>query len=123
MKRAEELEVELESLRERLSKLSEVSLRINESLDFDTVLNQVVSNACDLTGARYGAMTLLQESGRYEKSFFLRIYAGGNQAVAGLAGRGGALQPIHQHSSIHEAPGHGQLCKVTRPLDWSDAIE
>ena len=70
MKRAEELAVEVESLRERLSKLSEVSLRINESLDFDTVLNQVVSNACDLTGARYGAMTLLQESGRYEKSFF-----------------------------------------------------
>ena len=42
MKRAEELEVEVESLRERLSKLSEASLRINESLDFDTVLNQVV---------------------------------------------------------------------------------
>ena len=70
MKRAEELAVEVESLRERLSKLSEASLRINESLDFDTVLNQVVSNACDLTGARYGAMTLLQESGHYEKSFF-----------------------------------------------------
>ena len=62
--------MEVESLRERLSRLSDASLGINESLDFDTVLNQVVSNACDLTGARYGAMTLLQESGRYEKSFF-----------------------------------------------------
>ena len=66
MKRAEELAVEVESLRERLSKLSEASLRINESLDFGTVLSQVVSNACDLTGARYGGMTLLQESGSYE---------------------------------------------------------
>ena len=66
MKRAEELAVEVESLRERLSKLSEASLRINESLDFGTVLSQVVSNACDLTGARYGGMTLLQESGGYE---------------------------------------------------------
>ena len=70
MQRAEELAAEVESLRERLSRLSEASLRLNESLDFDTVLNQVVSNACDLTGARYGAMTLLQESGSFEKSFF-----------------------------------------------------
>ena len=70
MQRAEELAAEVETLRERLSRLSQASLRLNESLDFDTVLNQVVSNACDLTGARYGAMTLLQESGRFEKSFF-----------------------------------------------------
>ena len=46
--------------------MSEASLRINESLDFGTVLSQVVSNACDLTGARYGGMTLLHESGDYE---------------------------------------------------------
>ena len=65
MKSAEELAVEVESLRERLSRLSEASLRINESLDFGTVLSQVVSNACDLTGARYGGMTLLHESGDY----------------------------------------------------------
>ena len=66
MKSVEELAVEVESLRERLSRLSEASLRINESLDFGTVLSQVVSNACDLTGARYGGMTLLHESGDYE---------------------------------------------------------
>ena len=46
MKSVEELEAEVESLRERLSRLSEASLRINESLDFGTVLSQVVSNAC-----------------------------------------------------------------------------
>ena len=32
---------QIEALRERLSRLSEASLRINESLDFDTVLQQV----------------------------------------------------------------------------------
>ena len=69
MKDAEELALEVETLRERLSRLSQASLRINESLDFGTVLQQVVSNACDLTGARYGYMTLLQESGDYEDSF------------------------------------------------------
>ena len=72
--------------RDRLAKLSEASLRINESLDSDTVLNQVVSNACDLTGARYGAITLLQESGRCE-NFPSRLYAGGNRSVVGLARR------------------------------------
>ena len=66
MDREDDLSRQIEALRERLSKLSEASLRINESLDFGTVLSQVVSNACDLTGARYGGMTLLQESGSYE---------------------------------------------------------
>ena len=50
---------ENEVLRERLSRLSEASLRINESLDFDTVLQVVLENACSLTGACYGLITLL----------------------------------------------------------------
>ena len=123
MKRAEELAVEVESLRERLSKLSEASLRINESLDFDTVLNQVVSNACDLTGARYGAMTLLQESGHYEKSFFYGFTPEEIKQLRDLPDGPELFNRFIQNSGILEAPGHGQLCKVTRPLDWSDAIE
>ena len=39
----------------------DVSLRINESLDFDTVLQGVLDSARSLTGARYGAMTLLKD--------------------------------------------------------------
>ena len=38
MKEADEHERELEALRERLTRLSEASLRVNESLDPDTVL-------------------------------------------------------------------------------------
>ena len=38
MKNAGELARENEALRQRLSRLSEASLRINESLDFDNVL-------------------------------------------------------------------------------------
>ena len=49
--------------RDRLSRLSEASLRINESLDFDTVLQVVVDSARDLAGARYGAITVLGEAG------------------------------------------------------------
>ena len=57
---------ENELLRERLSKLSEACLRINESLDFDTVLQVVLENACSLTDARYGLITLLDDAGRIQ---------------------------------------------------------
>ncbi len=38
MKEADEHEREMEALRERLTRLSEASLRVNESLEPDTVL-------------------------------------------------------------------------------------
>ena len=44
---------EMEALRERLSRLSQASLRVNESLDFDQMLQGV------LESARYGMMMLL----------------------------------------------------------------
>ena len=55
---------DFEALQERLSRLSEASLRINESLDFDEVLQGVLDSARSLTSARYGVMTLLDDSGR-----------------------------------------------------------
>ena len=54
---------EIEALRERLSRLSEASLRINESLEFDQVLQGVLDSACTLTGSHYGVMTLLDDGG------------------------------------------------------------
>ena len=57
---------DLEALRERLSRLSAASVRINESLDFDTVLQGVLDSARHLTAARYGVMTLLNDGGRVE---------------------------------------------------------
>ena len=49
---------------DRLSRMSEASLRINESLDFDTVLQEVVDSARILTGSRYGAITVPGEAGQ-----------------------------------------------------------
>ena len=66
MAKNEDLQQEIETLRDRLSKLSEASLRINESLDFDTVLAGVLASACSLTGARYGVITLLDGSGEVQ---------------------------------------------------------
>ena len=66
MEQADDQAREIAELRDRLSRLSEASLRINESLDFDTVLQGVLDSACSLTGARYGVITLLNESGRIQ---------------------------------------------------------
>ena len=48
---------ENEALRARISALSAASLRINASLDLETVLNEVVESARALTGARYYGAT------------------------------------------------------------------
>ena len=55
-----------ESTDDRLSRLSRASLRINESLEFDTVLQGVLDSARSLTAARYGVMTLLDDGGRVQ---------------------------------------------------------
>ena len=66
MEQADDQTREIAELRDRLSRLSQASLRINESLDFDTVLQGVLDSACSLTGARYGVITLLDESGQIQ---------------------------------------------------------
>ena len=63
MQRADELERENRELRDLLSRLSRASLRINESLDFDRVLQGALDSARSLTGARYGVITVLDETG------------------------------------------------------------
>ena len=45
MTQSSDLERENRALRERLSRLSEASVRINESLEFDTVLQEVLDSA------------------------------------------------------------------------------
>ena len=59
-----ELEIEVETLRSRLSRLSEASLRINESLDFETVLQGILDSARSLTGAAFGLLILLDDLGQ-----------------------------------------------------------
>ena len=59
----EDLLQENDSLRARLSKLSEASRLVSESLDLDIVLQNVVDNARNLTRARYGALLTYEKSG------------------------------------------------------------
>ncbi len=66
MDRGDARDLEIQALKERLSYLSEASLRINESLDLDAVLQGVLDSACSLTQAPYGAITILDPTGRAE---------------------------------------------------------
>ena len=55
MTQADRRDRDLAALRQRLSRLSAASLRINNSHDLDTVLQDVLDSARSLTAARYGA--------------------------------------------------------------------
>ena len=66
MNQPDQRDRDFEALQERLTRLSEASLRINESLDFDTVLQGVLDSARHLTAARYGGMTLLDDGGQVQ---------------------------------------------------------
>ena len=59
----DDLLLEIESLRTRLSTLSEASRRVSESLDLNIVLQEVIDGARYLTGARYGALLTYEPSG------------------------------------------------------------
>ncbi len=72
---------EMEALRERLSRLSQASLRINESLDFDQVLQGVLDSARSLTSARYGVMTLLDDNGGVQHFLSSGLNAGESERL------------------------------------------
>ena len=54
------------ALRDRLSRMSGASLRINESLELDEVLQGVLDSARSLTDARYALITTLDDTGQLE---------------------------------------------------------
>ena len=64
MSNPDELRCEIEALRDRMSRLSAASLRINATLDLDTVLGEVVESARVLTGAHYGLITTVDDTGQ-----------------------------------------------------------
>ena len=71
---------------DRLSQLSEAILRINDTLDFDRVLQEVVDSATALTGATHGVITPLDESGRLEDYFTSGMTAAERVALVATPG-------------------------------------
>ncbi len=64
MKSPGELDREIEALQERISRLSAASVRINASLDLNTVLQEVVDSARALIGARCSVIATIGEDGQ-----------------------------------------------------------
>ena len=64
MPNTKDQEAKITQLRETLSKLSEASLRISQSLEVDTVLKEIVASACGLVSAGYGGITTWDSSGQ-----------------------------------------------------------
>ena len=60
-------DLEIAALRERLSRLSQASLRITGDLDFNSVLQGALDSARSLTGARYGVIVLHDDTGAAEE--------------------------------------------------------
>ena len=54
---------EIAALRDRTSALSAAVLRVTASLDVSTVLQEIVDSACELTNARYGVITTIDDTG------------------------------------------------------------
>ena len=81
MKNADERDQQIKTLRNRLSKLSKASLRINESLDLDSVLQGILDSARSLINARYGVIVTLDDSGQIEDFLTSGLTADENQQL------------------------------------------
>lgn len=62
MNKEETLEAKIKALRDRMTRLCDATLRINESLQFEKVLQVVLDSARDLTDSTYGVLTTLDKS-------------------------------------------------------------
>ena len=63
---------DIAALQDRLTRLSQASLNINESLDLDDVFRKVLDSARSLTGARYGVITTINDAG-HKNAFLSRL--------------------------------------------------
>ena len=104
MNRADELERENGTLRGRLSRLSEAKLLINESVDFETVLQGVLDSARSLTGSRYGVILVLDTSGQ----------------VQHYLSSGMTADESRQLSELHAMPIVERICTSSGPVRLRD---
>ena len=109
LQEVDELKREIESLRTRLLRMSDVSRRITESLDLETVLQEVVDCACSLTEARYGALSVFDDSGQVEELVTSGITQAERRTMGPLPmGRGliGFLNEVHAPLRLTDLSKH-----------------
>ena len=59
-----------DATQERLTRLIQASLRISETVDFDSLLQGVLDTACSLTESRYGTIILVSDGIAQEYVFY-----------------------------------------------------
>ena len=104
---------EIRSLRDRFARLSATVLRINSSLDLNTVLQEVVDSACALTGADQGVITTIDGSGRLMD--FLTSGVSDDEVQALVAWPEGPrlfehLRDIQEPFQLADLPGYLESC-------------
>ena len=98
---------ENQALRERISTLTGAILRISATLDLDTVLTEVVASARGLTGARYGVIVTVDESGAPSDFVFSGVTPEEQQELLAWPGSGRLVQ------HLRESPGPLRLADLS----------
>ena len=107
----------MQALQHRLTELSEASLRINEDLDYHSVLEEVTNSARTLTGARYGATTVLDASNGLEEFVTSGLTPDQHRHLAELPGSAQFFR------YLNDVPGPlriNDLASYMRSLDMAD---
>ncbi len=130
MKQVTQLKREVDTLRDRLARLSDASRRINDSLDFDNVLQGVLDSARSLANARYGVIVHLDETGEIQDFLASGMSSEESRKMFewdpghGLAGYFGKMRkPIrlsdfHQHTRALGLPEFQPPMPVNSPLPF-----
>ena len=82
----DQMAVGTRALQDRLTRLSEASLRINEDLDYHAVLEEVTNSARTLTDANYAATTVLDQADRLEEFVTSGLTPEEHRQMEGLPG-------------------------------------
>ena len=85
-----------ERLRARIVRLSEVSRRITETWDLDTVLQEVVDGSRSLTNAGYGALAVFDETGEVQDFLTSGMTLDERQQMGNLPKGLGLLGYLHE---------------------------
>ena len=99
MSTPDELRRENEALRERIARLNAAVLRINASLDLDTVLQEVVDSARALTGTRHGVIVTVDDAGRAQDFVSSGVTAAQRRRIAAWP----HAQAFYEH--LRDLPG------------------
>ena len=110
---------EIRALRDRLSRLSQASLRITEDLDFDTVLQEIVDGARALTASRYGALTVFGDDGQTPDFIGSGLTPEEHQGLQNMPGGLGFLEYL---SGLEEPLRVSNIDSHLKALDMPDFL-